>query len=189
MLGDMTIVIVLAILFFVVANPVTYKAVDQLLSSVGLAGMIFGEAGSVSQCGVLIHTVVFAALYIVYQRFVAPMVGETNDSEEGFMEHIEMSDDQGDDVPNVATPVPSAEDIDYSELPTEEEPVDVDMPDSDEYKYMASPDDSKVDEGPEDPSYREPTARPGPEVETPTQQPSDDIAGFEGFSSGMGASF
>jgi len=104
MFGDMTILVVLAVLFFVVANPMTYKVVDQLLSAVGMTGMIF-EAGSVSQIGTALHTVVFVALFCLYQKFVAPMMaggGYVQDEEEveegeveGFMEHEGEEDVEG----------------------------------------------------------------------------------------------
>ena len=110
MFGDITGLVVLAVLFFVVANPMTYKVVDQLLSAVGMGGQIFDAVTSqVSQFGVALHTVVFVALFCVYQKFVAPMMqgapmmqdaaaeeAEAEEVEE-FMEHEggeEMSDDE-----------------------------------------------------------------------------------------------
>ena len=110
MFGDITGLVVLAVLFFVVANPMTYKVVDQLLSAVGMGGQIFDAVTSqVSQFGVALHTVVFVALFCVYQKFVAPMMqgapmmqdaaaeeAEAEEVEE-FMEHEgeeEMSEEE-----------------------------------------------------------------------------------------------
>jgi hypothetical protein len=122
MFGDITGLVVLAVLFFVVANPMTYKVVDQLLSAVGMGGQIFDAVTSqVSQFGVALHTVVFVALFCVYQKFVAPMMqgapmmqdaaaeeAEAEEVEE-FMEHEgeeEMSEEEkmmaalGEDAPD-----------------------------------------------------------------------------------------
>ena len=107
MFGDINILIVIAVLFFVVANPMTYKVVDQLLSTVGMSGQIFDIiTGQVSQFGVALHTVVFVALFCVYQKFVAPMIGGepslvldepvVHGEVEGFMEHADPDDEEDD---------------------------------------------------------------------------------------------
>jgi len=59
---NITKLVFLILLFFVVANPITYKYVNKGLSYVGLKGIIY-DGGSVSQCGVLIHAIVFYFIY------------------------------------------------------------------------------------------------------------------------------
>ena len=119
MFGEITVLVVLAILFFVVANPMTYKVVDQLLSAVGMGGQIFDVlTGQVSQFGVALHTVVFVALFCVYQKFVAPMmqggaaVGTPEEPEseevEQFMEH---QDDEDEDFTQTEEYDPTEEEV------------------------------------------------------------------------------
>ena len=177
MFGDMTILVVLAVLFFVVANPMTYKVVDQLLSAVGMTGMIF-EAGSVSQIGTALHTVVFVALFCLYQKFVAPMMaggGYVQDEEEveegeveGFMEHEGAEDVEGHDIPQM------------------ERELDVARSDAQEQQNYDSmpmdPDDFPDKE--ENPEFLGAAA----EVEEPSA--AAEIGSFEGFQSGgMGAAY
>jgi len=57
-----TKMIVIGVLFFLVANPRTYKLVNTLLSQVGLKGMIF-SGGCASQTGVVIHAAIFTMLF------------------------------------------------------------------------------------------------------------------------------
>ena len=147
MFGEITVLVVLAILFFVVANPMTYKVVDQLLSTVGMSGQIFDAlTGQVSQFGVALHTVVFVALYCVYQKFVAPMmqggaaVGTPEEPEseevEQFMEHQADDDDEEEDFTE-----PSA-DYDTTEPLEEETP-----PHDEEVNPMTNPDEMQAFEG------------------------------------------
>ena len=161
MFGDMTLLVVLAVLFFVVANPMTYKVVDQLLSSVGMSGQVFDSlTGQVSQFGVALHTVVFVGLFCVYQKYVAPMMQdvaaveevpkEEEEEVEGFMEHL-GEDDMPEDELDVAAELG---------LDSTEEP---------EGPGMGGP------EGPEGPGM---------------DGPEEEIASFEGFESGgMGAAY
>ena len=106
MFDNMTDYIVLAVLFLVIANPVVYKVVDDLLSSVSLEGMIFdAETGVISQMAVALHSLVFVAIYFVYKTFLMPTSGtaspelvaqvepEPYDAYEGFAEGEEDEDD------------------------------------------------------------------------------------------------
>ena len=73
-----TKMIVIGVLFFLVANPRTYKLVNNLLSQVGLKGMIF-SGGCVSPTGVVIHAAIFTMLFCFLFSCVI---------EEGFIEGI-----------------------------------------------------------------------------------------------------
>ena len=83
-----TKMIVIGVLFFLVANPRTYKLVNTLLSQVGLKGMIF-SGGSVSQTGVVIHAAVFTMLFCFLFSCFSVI-------EEGFVEGAEA--DKKDDI-------------------------------------------------------------------------------------------
>ena len=106
MFDNMTDYIVLAVLFLVIANPVVYKVVDDLLSSVSLEGMIFdAETGVISQMAVALHSLVFVAIYFVYKTFLMPTSGtaspelvaqaepEPYDAYEGFAEGEEEEEE------------------------------------------------------------------------------------------------
>ena len=172
MFGEITVLVVLAILFFVVANPMTYKVVDQILSSVGMGGQIFDVlTGQVSQFGVALHTVVFVALYCVYQKFVAPMmqgaaVGapeKTQEATEGAEEEIEQFMEHQDD-----------EDEDFTQ-PEEYDPTE---------EEVAAGDQSG---GPPDHSAHQEEG--GGQDVAPMTNP-DEMQAFEGFESGgMGSSY
>ena len=166
MFGEITVLVVLAILFFVVANPMTYKVVDQILSAVGMGGQIFDVlTGQVSQFGVALHTIVFVALFCVYQKFVAPMMQgatvtppeepEEPDEVEEFMEH---QDDEEEDF-------------------TQSEEFEPPLPDEDDQQggqQGGQPDHSEHQEG---------------QGVSPMTNP-DEMQAFEGFDSGgMGASY
>ena len=76
MFDNMTDYVVLAVLFLVIANPVVYKVVDDLLTSVSFEGMIFdAETGVISQMAVALHSLVFVAIYFVYKTFLMPTSG------------------------------------------------------------------------------------------------------------------
>ena len=151
MFGEITVLVVLAILFFVVANPMTYKVVDQLLSAVGMGGQIFDVlTGQVSQFGVALHTIVFVALFCVYQKFVAPMMQgatvappeepEEPDEVEEFMEHQdeqEFSMPDGDEQPD------GQPDDQLDDLPNEIQ----NHPDHSEDNPMTNPDEMQAFEG------------------------------------------
>jgi len=156
----MTDYIVLAVLFLVIANPVVYKVVDDLLSSVSLEGMIFdAETGVISQMAVALHSLVFVAIYFVYKTFLMPTSGtaspelvaqaepEPYDAYEGFAEGEEEEEE------------------DYNEgAGQEEEPEQ--QPQAQEAPEETEP-------------LREQEQKPDPE------QMSDPNS-FEGFSGGMG---
>ena len=72
--------VVLFVLFLVIANPMTYKLVNDILSTVGVRGMIFGSGPGVSQTGVVIHAAVFVLAWCALTKLT-----------EGFVEG--MSDD------------------------------------------------------------------------------------------------
>jgi len=155
----MTDYIVLAVLFLVIANPVVYKVVDDLLTSVSFEGMIFdAETGVISQMAVALHSLVFVALYFVYKTFLMPTSGtasseliaqaepEPYDAYEGF----EEDDNSGEDG-------------------------------NDEGEEEAGEDDEMPDEPETEPLQNL-------ESETPEVQPEpmSDPNSFEGFSGGMG---
>lgn len=59
-------VLVLAVLFFIVGNPMTYRLVDTLLG--GLVGHIASISGSPTTLGLILHSLVFAALAVYVVR-------------------------------------------------------------------------------------------------------------------------
>ena len=126
MFDNMTDYIVLAVLFLVIANPVVYKVVDDLLSSVSLEGMIFdAETGVISQMAVALHSLVFVAIYFVYKTFLMPTSGtaspelvaqvepEPYDAYEGFAEGEDEDYDEG---------LASEEEAEQLQPPPQEEP-------------------------------------------------------------------
>jgi len=103
----MTDYVVLAVLFLVIANPVVYKVVDDLLTSVSFEGMIFDpETGVISQMAVALHSLVFVTIYFVYKTFLMPTSGtaspelvaqsepEPYDAYEGFEEGEEEVEEE-----------------------------------------------------------------------------------------------
>jgi hypothetical protein len=52
-----------ALLFYIVANPMTYRLVDSLLG--GVVGRIASPSGSPTQLGLIVHSIVFGL--ITYQ--------------------------------------------------------------------------------------------------------------------------
>lgn len=56
--GVPTKALILALVFFIVGNPMTYKLVDSLLG--GLIGRIAGPSGSPTTLGLIVHSIVFA---------------------------------------------------------------------------------------------------------------------------------
>ena len=95
-----TKMIIIGVLFFLVANPRTYKLANNLLSQVGLKGMIF-SGGSVSQTGVVIHAAVFTMLFcflfscfnVIEESFIEGVDEEDKDPMEGMegMEGVESA--------------------------------------------------------------------------------------------------
>ena len=81
-----TKMIVIGVLFFLVANPRTYKLVNTLLSQVGLKGMIF-SGGCVSQTGVVIHAAVFTLLFCFLFSCLSII-------EEGYIEGLQDLEDE-----------------------------------------------------------------------------------------------
>jgi len=73
--------VVLFVLFLVIANPMTYKLVNDILSTVGLRGMIFGSGPGVSQTGVAIHAAVFVLVWCALTKLT-----------EGFIEGMDCDD-------------------------------------------------------------------------------------------------
>jgi len=65
--------IVLLVLFIVVSLPQTYTLVNKCLSQVGLSGIV-KSAGNVTVTGVVIHSVVFLALYCLYKKYNGGLV-------------------------------------------------------------------------------------------------------------------
>ena len=61
--------VLLAVLFFVVSNPMMYERVDGLLSKLGVR--VMDEEGP-TQLGVALHTVVFLILVVLLQRLKLP---------------------------------------------------------------------------------------------------------------------
>jgi len=82
MFGDFTRYVVLAILFIIASCPETSKMVNRLLTTVGLKGLVYSSGEKLSMTGMVISSVVFVLLYVVYQRFVAPIFRDI----EGFIE-------------------------------------------------------------------------------------------------------
>ena len=76
--------VVLFVLFLVIANPMTYKLVNDVLSSVGCRGMIFGSGPGVSQTGVVIHAAVFVLAWCCLTKLT-----------EGFTEDMSEEDCDG----------------------------------------------------------------------------------------------
>lgn len=56
--GVSTKALTLALLFFIVGNPMTYKLVDSLLG--GLVGSIATPSGAPTTLGLIVHSIVFA---------------------------------------------------------------------------------------------------------------------------------
>jgi len=158
MFGEITVLVVLAILFFVVANPMTYKVVDQLLSAVGMGGQIFDAlTGQVSQFGVALHTVVFVALFCVYQKFVAPMMQgatvsppeepEEPEEVEEFMEHQDEQDFSMPEFPDGDEQPDGQPDDQLNDLPNEIPNELQNHPDHSEDNPMTNPDEMPAFEG------------------------------------------
>ena len=76
--------VVLFVLFLVIANPMTYKLVNDILSTVGVRGMIFGSGPGVSQTGVCIHAAVFVLAWCALTKLT-----------EGFIEDMSEEDCEG----------------------------------------------------------------------------------------------
>lgn len=55
--GVTKVVVTAALLYYIVANPMTYKLVDSLLG--GLVGPIAGPSGCPTNLGVIVHAIVF----------------------------------------------------------------------------------------------------------------------------------
>jgi len=153
----MTDYIVLAVLFLVIANPVVYKVVDDLLTSVSLEGMIFdAETGIISQMAVALHSLVFVAIYFVYKTFLMPTSGTASP-----------------ELVAQAEPEPYDAYEGFAEGEEEEE---------EDYN-----DEAGQDEEPEQqpPAQEEPEPEPLQEQKPDPEQMSDPNS-FEGFSGGMG---
>ena len=60
--------LVLVALFIVVSLPQTYNFVNKCLSQVGLSGIV-KSAGNVTVTGVVVHSVIFCALYCLYKKY------------------------------------------------------------------------------------------------------------------------
>lgn len=56
--GVSTKLLTLALLFFIVGNPMTYKLVDSVLG--GLVGNIASASGAPTTLGLVVHSLVFA---------------------------------------------------------------------------------------------------------------------------------
>jgi outer membrane biosynthesis protein TonB len=157
MFDNMTDYIVLAVLFLVIANPVVYKVVDDLLTSVSLEGMIFdAETGIISQMAVALHSLVFVAIYFVYKTFLMPTSGTASP-----------------ELVAQAEPEPYDAYEGFAEGEEEEE---------EDYN-----DEAGQDEEPEQqpPAQEEPEPEPLQEQKPDPEQMSDPNS-FEGFSGGMG---
>ena len=157
MFDNMTDYIVLAVLFLVIANPVVYKVVDDLLTSVSLEGMIFdAETGVISQMAVALHSLVFVAIYFVYKTFLMPTSGTASP-----------------ELVAQAEPEPYDAYEGFAEGEEEEE---------EDYN-----DEAGQDEEPEQqpPAQEEPEPEPLQEQKPDPEQMSDPNS-FEGFSGGMG---
>ena len=61
--------LLLAVLFYVVSNPLMYDQVDSLLSKVGVS--VMDEDGP-TQLGVALHTVVFLILLVLMLKLKVP---------------------------------------------------------------------------------------------------------------------
>jgi hypothetical protein len=59
-------VLTLAVLFFIIGNPMTYRLVDTLLG--GLVGRIASVSGSPTTLGLIVHSIVFAAVAVYVVR-------------------------------------------------------------------------------------------------------------------------
>ena len=164
MFENMTDSVVLFILFLVVANPVVYKMVDQILSTCGLDGYIFeSDTLGVSMMAVALHALVFVGVYQLYKTTMTPPEGftEGDKHEEEFME-----DPDGIGVPQV---------FDVGEVEDEGEGDE-----GDEDGGQPGPSEQEQEqEQPEQPEQ----GQPGQGGESP------DLGGFEGFSSSVGSAF
>ena len=58
--GNTKAILTAALLFYIVANPMTYKLVDSLLG--GLVGTIAGPSGCPTNLGLIVHAVVFGVV-------------------------------------------------------------------------------------------------------------------------------
>jgi hypothetical protein len=67
MFAQFTTEFVLAVLFLVIGNPMTYQIVDKL--AMGIID-ISNEDGSPTQVGVFVHSLVFALLFFVLKTYV-----------------------------------------------------------------------------------------------------------------------
>jgi hypothetical protein len=63
--GKSRVVLTAALLFFIVANPMTYQLVDTLLGP--LLGRIAGPGGAPTTLGLIVHSLVYglAAAYVL----------------------------------------------------------------------------------------------------------------------------
>ena len=76
--------VVLFVLFLVIANPMTYKLVNDILSTVGLRGMIFGSGPGVSQTGVVIHAAVFVLVWCCLTKLTEGFVEGAEEDCDGY---------------------------------------------------------------------------------------------------------
>jgi len=60
--AKMSVVITAALLFFIVANPMTYKLVDGLVGS--LVGRLVAPCGCPTTLGLIVHGLVFGLLWV-----------------------------------------------------------------------------------------------------------------------------
>lgn len=58
--GKTKTAVVAALLFYIIANPMTYKIVDSVLG--WIAGRIAGPSGCPTNWGVIVHAIVFGAV-------------------------------------------------------------------------------------------------------------------------------
>jgi len=166
MFENMTDSVVLFILFLVVANPVVYKMVDQILSTCGLDGYIFeSDTLGVSMMAVALHALVFVGVYQLYKTTMTPP--------EGFTEGDEHEDDF----------MENPEDIGDSQMVFDVE----DEGDGDEDGEQPGPPEQEQEQ--EQEQQEQPGQGP-PEQGQPGQGgESPDLGGFEGFSSSVGSAF
>lgn len=63
--GNTKVIVAAALLYYIIANPMTYRLVDSLLG--GLVGRIAGPSGCPTNLGVIVHAVVFglASKYVL----------------------------------------------------------------------------------------------------------------------------
>ena len=163
MFDNMTDSVVLFILFLVVANPVVYKMVDQILSTCGLSGYIFeSEVPGVSMMAVALHALVFVGVYQLYKTTMVPPEGFTEGEAHDEDPLVDIFEDEE---------VVEVDEVDEVDPPSEEE--------------------IESDEQPGQPEQPEQPEQPGPGPGQPGQGgESQDLGGFEGFSSGgMGSAF